>query len=289
MEEQKQNANGSFLKKNKIFVGVMAVMAIIIVAAIVTFITQPPIPSASSVYEYMQNNFNSSLAAYQGVANISVYNNTIYLPGNPIDNISAEKVNLRNISSSDKTYIFFFGLQASGQSAVETYVLWNYLTKQPNFPPYSTSFISAQGSTPIIPEQYISENISSSNPVFVEKMVPLSYQQAVSQSNSSNTDFVAKWLAYNLTLPEAYVFAVFGKGNFPQVDVVRTLGNKTIICNGFSAFTFILYNETSSTRFLGINTEGQTFGTLLATPASINQNLNTLNLCVEKVERWNGD
>jgi hypothetical protein len=119
-------------------------------------------------------------------------------------------------------------------------------------------------------------------------MVPLTYQQAAGQSNTTNTNFVGSWLAKNISTPEAYLFGYFGRGNFPQVDVARTVGHKTIVCNGFSSILFISYNATSSTRFLGVDTASQSFGSLLATPTSMNTNLNVLNSCIETVNRWKG-
>ena len=265
---------------------------VIIVTGIYTFLSQPPVPQPQNVYEYMQNNFNATISPYIGTTNITVYNSIIQLAGNPAKNLSPVTVYLGNVSKDNKTYIYFFGVEASGQSAVETYVLWSYLTSHnlghTNFPAYDGSFVSSQASIPIIPKTELIDNVASSNPVLNELMIPLTYQQAASQSNATNTQFMGSYLA-NITVPEAYLFAFFGKGNFPQVDVVRTIGNRTMVCNGFSPFQFIQYNATSSTRFLGENMQAQTFGSLLPTTISMNANLNTLSSCVKTVEKWNGN
>lgn len=284
LETKKQ----SFIRKNYGLMAIGIVMAVILISAIVTFVTQPPVPSASNVYSYMQNNFNSTISNYTGEVNVTVYNSTIYLPGNPLQNLSAVTVHLNNITADNKTYIFFFGVEASGQSAVETYVLWSYLTKTPFPSSYNGSFVSSQGSIPILTQSLLLNKIAVSNPVFSEFMIPLTYQQTASQSNTTNTNFMGKWLAYNVSVPQAYIFAYKGKGQFPQVDVARTVGNKTIVCNGFSPINFIVYNTTSSTKFLGENMAGQTFGSLLPTTISMNADLNTLNSCVKVVSAWKG-
>jgi len=284
IEEKKK----SFIRKNYGLIAICAVMALVIISGIVTYITQPAMPVASNVYLYMQNNFNGTLSNYTGETNITVYNSIIDLPGNPIQNLSAVTVHLSNITQDNKTYIFFYGVEASGQSAVETYILWSYLTRTPFPSSYNGSFVSSQGSIPILPQSLLLNKIASSNPMFSEFMIPLTYRQAASQSNTSNTKFMGNWLAYNLTVPQAYLFAYQGKGNFPQVDVARTIGNKTIVCNGFSPIDFIIYNATSSTKFLGENMLGQSLGSLLPTTVSMNANLNTLSSCVKVVEQWKG-
>lgn len=273
----------SLLRKNWSLL-LFGVMVAIIVVGIATYVTQPAQPQPKNIYAYMQNNFNSTLATYQGLTNITTINSTIQLLGNPARNLSNETV---IFPQSNRTTIYFFGVEASAQSAVETYVLWNYLTKH-TFPSYSSTQTVSQASVPMIPEQVLLGNITSSNPVLTELMVPLTYQQWATQSNLTSDTFIDHWLAYNLSIPEAYLFADINKGSMPSIDVVKTIGNKTIVCNGFSPFSFVLYNATSSTKFLGLNTAGQDFGELLPTPSSINVNLNVLSSCVEAVNRWSG-
>lgn len=276
-----EKAQQSFARKNWLFLAVFAVMIAIIVVGIYTVLTLPPVPKPQNIYLYMQNNFNSSYSQYAGESNITVYNSVIVLPpynGNIVE------VHLANLTEGNNTAIYFFGIQASGQSAVETYVLWNYLTKQA-FPAYGNNFTISQASIPILP---LPAFASASNPEFEELMVPLSYDQAATGSNTSNNNFVQKWLAYNLTVPTAWLFSYPGAGKFPQVDVVKTMGNKTMVCEAFVGFDFILYNATSSTKFLNENMQGQTFGSLLPSTASMNSNLNLLNNCVKETERWQG-
>lgn len=249
----------------------------IIAFAIYTALTQPVLPTEQAMYAFVTSNFNATISKNFSLPTeaIAIINTSTVLTNNKT---------VVQLPDNNRTYIWFFSADYCPECAVESYILWNYTTQSP-FPALDTDFYGAGFNIPGIPNSYINSN-ATTGMRFVGEQIPLSTAQVDSESSNASVAFTLNWLKSNLNLQQKVIFQE--TGYIPGLLVTKGVGNKTIVCSAYSGISFIKYNASTSSQFLGIDTKGLPLNSVVPTSGSINYNYNLLNACYNAVSKWNG-
>jgi hypothetical protein len=273
-EEKK---NKAFRREVRIWIQLLG-MVMVIALSLYVFFSQPTIPSQEVMYSLIKNSFNSTIDS-DFIFVRQATSNTI--PSTIILNETIKGEDVVSFPRDNKTYLYYFGVDACPACASETYVLWSYLKGE--FPASHVFASVAQYGIPALPVF----NLTSQQMKIRMLEVPL--QQLASQSIRSK--LVYDWMINNTNIEQKYLFSM--SGYFPAVFVVKTIGEKTFVCNAYLGIGIQEYNSNNTKNLTAYSNDVAKLGLeksdlSLPVPKSMNANLNQLNVCIKATNEWSG-
>ena len=244
----------------------------------IEYTAQPP--STQGAYNFIVQNYNSTLTTKNLTSTSSI----------TVDN-NFTLNNQTYYFNDNTTTIYYLGADFCPYCAMEGFNIYAYLHNTTTFPAYNSQnyMIAEDGVPAIMPslEWGIPNNngiiSGTANGVNIQGWeVPITTSQL--QTENASLLKQAELNTISSMPPEAqYLFSLQGY-RFPQVYVVKTIGNQTTICNAYGGVIFYQVNATDINTFKEIyNMNNVPLATVIPDMGSMNYNYNLIGQCVNSL------
>lgn len=252
-------------KNDKIRVMVIAIGLLLVSLAfyILTIPTLNSSPTPQATYNFIANNFNTSINTSTNLQIIKV--NTTF------------QVNGTSYSWIQGKHIYYIGGEFCPYCASYSYVLSEAFSK--GIPAYNSTFYTAEGGIPAIPITAIASMAIPDNFTFIYAENPINTTTLGSYPPQELSNMTEAWLSMQ---PPIIQLLATG-GTIPEVYVANTQGNTTYICNGYIGLPISIYNRTTEGQYSGYNMVGVPYNSYLPSPNGLNINYNMLMGCINKM------
>ncbi|MEM0174210.1 MAG: hypothetical protein QXI16_06875 [Sulfolobaceae archaeon] len=239
--------------------------------------------SPQAVQKFLYQNFNSTQESLNLTSTIAVIPNNFTLNG-------------QTYYFNDTTpTIYYLGADFCPYCASLGYDIYYNLNQKlpPSYQTAPNDYMLAEGNIPALLPQIewglpINNNEMAGevdNATFYGWEMPISttqLAQAISSGNETAIRATELSVISNMTPQAQYLFSA-QQFNFPQLYVVKTIGNSTEVCNSYAGILLYQYNATDATNFASYNMTGIPLGTILIQPAAENYNYNLFANCLKKL------